>query len=296
LLLSEINSPINYTLLAELQKQLPGQLDGFPQPQYDIDSAVNLSNINSKIAHILTDSRNEIIDSKGHDARDLSFSMRTDHSIEMVEHSDSNTLKQSLFKRQRKNKAPSKVTFDDSLNTDLLYDPNASSLQSSKIDSAKEKPKKQEFISVYSNRTSVKEEDDSSSSEEEEEEEDDDDNDSSDQQKNSSSKDYRPDRFRSSAENFSRSSHLQSPAAGTKTYYGVSDRTNVASPNAQNESRWSKLREDQAAKLFEKRKNNIFKGLKKLNKNKSFNKSLIQSQSNFSISNPPSIINRSISE
>jgi len=52
---------------------------------------------------------------------------------------------------------------------------------------------------------------------------------------------------------FSRSSHLQSPAAGTKTYYGVSDRTNVASPNAQNESRWSKLREDQAAKLFEKR-------------------------------------------
>lgn len=166
-----------------------------------------MSNINTKIAQILTDSRGEI-DHKEHidlrspaDARnELSFSMRTDHSIEMHEHSDSNTLKQSLFKRQRKNKAPSKVTFDDSLNTDLLYDPNVSSLHSSKLDSAKEKPRrtekvekveKAEFISVYSNRPPVQEKEEDSSSDS-----DDDDSYDPDQRKNSNSLDYRPERYR----------------------------------------------------------------------------------------------------
>jgi len=55
--------------------------------------------------------------------------------------------------------------------------------------------------------------------------------------------------------NKSNSSQLQ--ASGTGTYFGVSDRTNMTNSNlsVNNESRWSKLREDQAAKLFEKRYN-----------------------------------------
>jgi len=163
---------------------------------YDSDPS-NMSNINTKIAQILTDSRGEIdhkdhVDLRSPDARnELSFSVRTDHSIEMPEHTDSNTLKQSLFKRQRKNKAPSKVTFDDSLNTDILYDPNVSSLHSSKLDSAKErsrKTEKAEFISVYSNRAAVPEKDEDSS--------DSDDSYDPDQRKNSNSLDYRPERYR----------------------------------------------------------------------------------------------------
>jgi len=150
-----------------------------------------VNNINTRIAQILTDSKNEL-DIKEHpelkspDAKtDLSFSLGTDYSAEAAEHHNEST-KQSLFKRQRKSKGFSKVTFDDSLNTDILYDPNISSIHATRIETNKEKPKKSEFISVYSNRPIyVEKEEEESESEE-----------SSEEKEQSPTCNYRPDRLR----------------------------------------------------------------------------------------------------
>ena len=67
----------------------------------------------------------------------------------MIEQNDS--MKFSLIKKKKK--VFPKVTFDDSLNTDLLYDPRISAVNPPKSgDLIKERNKKTNFISVYSNR------------------------------------------------------------------------------------------------------------------------------------------------
>lgn len=147
-----------------------------------------MNNINSRIAQILTDSKNELdnnhVELKSPDAKtDLSFSLRTDYSAEGAENNES--TKQSLFKRQRKSKGFSKVTFDDSLNTDILYDPNISSIHATRVETSKDKTKKTEFISVYSNRPIYIEKDEDSESEE-----------SSEEKEQSPTVHYRPDRLR----------------------------------------------------------------------------------------------------
>jgi len=48
-------------------------------------------------------------------------------------------------------------------------------------------------------------------------------------------------------------------------YHGVTTPDRKA---LERESRWGKLEEDQVDKLFQERKNNLFEGLKKLNKTK----------------------------
>ena len=102
----------------------------------------------------MTDSKNELdhkynLDLKSQDVRiDSSFSIRTDYSMDIgVNNENPNS-------RKKKNqKDSSKVTFDDSLNTDLLYDRSISSIHPTKGETKKEKSKKQqEFISVYSGR------------------------------------------------------------------------------------------------------------------------------------------------
>ena len=103
----------------------------------------------------MTDSKTELdpkynLDLKNQDVRiDSSFSIRTDYSMDMGE----NNEKHLRRKQQKQIKDSSKVTFDDSLNTDLMYDPSLSSIHPTKVDIRKEKSKKQqEFISVYSGR------------------------------------------------------------------------------------------------------------------------------------------------
>lgn len=110
--------------------------------------------MNNKIAQIFTDSKNELdpkynLELKNQEVRiDSSFSIRTDYSMDMGENNENPHLR-----RKKKQKDSSKVTFDDSLNTDLLYDPSLSSIHPTKGEIKKEKAKKQqEFISVYSGR------------------------------------------------------------------------------------------------------------------------------------------------
>ena len=147
-----------------------------------------MNNIN-RIPQLLTDSKNELDikdpnELKSPDAKtDISFSLRTDYSAEGGENNEN--TKQSVFKRNRKSKGLSKVTFDDSLNTDILYDPNISSIHATRIEANKTKPKKTEFISVYSNRPIYIEKDEDSEPEE-----------SSDEKEQSPTVNYRPDRLR----------------------------------------------------------------------------------------------------
>ncbi len=114
---------------------------------------------------------------------DSGSSLRTDTNIENRENPEGAC---KLFqKRSRTSKPVSKVTFDESLNMDILYDPHSSSLQTIKIEPHIERPKKAEFISVYSNRPIYAEKEDESSSSV-----------SSEEKEMSPSGNYRPERLR----------------------------------------------------------------------------------------------------
>lgn len=82
----------------------------------------------------------------------LNFSLGADLNFEATEVSESVVESQTQFRKKRKNKNPSRVTFDDSLNIDIIYDPEVPSDQYIKIEKSSEASKKPEFISVYSNR------------------------------------------------------------------------------------------------------------------------------------------------
>ena len=88
----------------------------------------------------------------------LNFSLGADLNLEAPELSESAGGSQTQFRRKRKSKNPSRVTFDDSLNIDIIYDPEVPSDQYIKIEKSSEATKKPEFISVYSNRPAKSEE------------------------------------------------------------------------------------------------------------------------------------------
>ena len=71
--------------------------------------------------------------------------MRTDYSVDMNDNTETNRLK-----RSRREKVPSRVTIDESLNTDLFYDPEACATAQPKNDDKKKPDPKKEPVYVYS--------------------------------------------------------------------------------------------------------------------------------------------------
>lgn len=62
-----------------------------------------------------------------HDRFDLSFSMKTDCSIEVNDLSE-NMKQSSQHKKHKKTKEHQNAAFDDSLNNEIFYDPNISTI------------------------------------------------------------------------------------------------------------------------------------------------------------------------
>jgi len=99
----------------------------------------------------LTDSKSELDIKDPHEGKileagkvDLSFSVRTeDYSVDMNDNTETHRLKKS-----RREKVPSKVTIDESLNTDLMYDPEAA--QQGKNEKKKKAEPKKDVINIYS--------------------------------------------------------------------------------------------------------------------------------------------------
>jgi len=157
------SSPIHFNILAELgasntpKKHTPGLFEdsgSFGNVNFE-NEVSEINNMNSKIAQILTDSKNELDIRDAHEIRnhegraDLSFSVRTDYSMEMGDNTETHRLR-----RSRREKVPSKVTIDESLNTDLMYDPELAAVTPVKNDKNKKKNEgnssgKKEVVSVY---------------------------------------------------------------------------------------------------------------------------------------------------
>jgi len=265
------NSPIHFNILAELgasntpKKHTPGLFEdseSFGNVNFENDVS-EIHNINSKIAQILTDSKNDLDLKEAHEARhhegkvDLSFSVRTDYSMEMGDNTETHRLK-----RSRREKVPSKVTIDESLNTDLFYDPDIATVTPVKNDKNKKNnegnssgKKGNGVINVYSKGSSPKLVPATVAAVESKRQ-----NvheniatpEGKKPRKTSANLEYKP----------NKTEEDQDQVDGL--YYGIT----TEQQESERESRWGKLDEKEVARLYKQRKNEIVEGLKKLNKNK----------------------------
>lgn len=142
----------------------------------------------------------------------------------------------------KKRKKSPKVTFDDSLNTDLLYDPGVSSIHPTKNNSdlIKERNKKSNFISVYSNRQLHLDGENNSKE-------------PRGRLKNNSAMDYSPSKFKSEEYEYDLLQFLTTHRSEDDPRVQSLFDERAVDKSDTNESRLSKLTEDQAAAIFEKR-------------------------------------------